>query len=109
MQIYVGPKRKAYGIHRILLASYSNFFAQKVISPGASIGIPGGTDEIFLEKHDPITFEIFITWLYRSTIHDLEKVDDAVAMEQVRHLVDLYITAEEWDIKDLKNLILDRP
>lgn len=98
VNIWVGPKRKEFQAHGKLLSSCCKYWRRQVTLSPHYIGIKNG---------DPDIFSLFIDWLYRKTLPQISRNDEETAKAQVEQYVKLYLSAEEWGIADLKNLIID--
>jgi hypothetical protein len=108
INVYVGPKRCTFIVHTELLQNASDFFKKMIRPDGYSFDLM----RIFLGSIDPNAFELFVNWLYRGTLIDLQKgttaAQEVTAKSQVLRLVDLYLMAWNWDVYGLMNLIVDR-
>ena len=101
VNLYLGPKRKHYLLHRDLLSSCSDFFKQTFEKEP---NVP-----LYLTEYDPIAFELFVDWLYRGSLKKIS-VDLATSagVSNRSYLLDLYYVAEAWGLFELKNLVTDR-
>lgn len=97
IDVYIGPKRKHYVVHKALLTRYE-WFSKRILSRGP----------LYLLAEDPKVFELLIGWLYRKTLNAISTTDDSVAEEEATLYVGLYLRAYEWDIHELQNALMDR-
>ncbi|KAL8690165.1 MAG: hypothetical protein Q9218_004332 [Villophora microphyllina] len=122
VEFYLGPKRKAFTIHRNLICSTSTIF-------NAHFGTLDTKDPIktmYLPQHDPSVFELFIDFLYRGSFANLIPLSPpppdplngntpvtnvTIQMNQhettVGKLLGLYIMGSDWNIPILRNHTLD--
>ena len=99
--IYVGPKRKEYQIHKVLLASceyWRKFLDSK---------LPEDSQAMHLPEQDPNIWDLFVNWLYRGSLKDICVENEDMAETQVRQYIMLYSRAEQWAIPTLQNKIMD--
>ena len=126
VNVYVEANSKCYHLHRELLRSASDFFRRhftKRQSPGAN-----PEKDYTLAGIDPVAFELFITWLYQRTVDAIPRRH--LARRKAPHVLigsttdddkepddydyysgpyyGLYFLSEEWEIPQVKNLVMDR-
>ena len=100
--IYVGPKRKEYQVHRGLLASHEYWRKYLDSKSGEECQI------VHLPEQHPDIWDLFINWLYRGSLKDINVEKVVVAVNQARQYILLYTCAEEWAIPALQNKTMDK-
>ncbi|KAL8682498.1 MAG: hypothetical protein Q9186_001445 [Xanthomendoza sp. 1 TL-2023] len=116
---FVGPKKKEYIIHRDLICSKSAT-AAAYFGP---LDTKTPTTEMYLPTHDPAIFALLVDFVYRGAFAETpprqSKQDDLNASHEfeprltdhdndaVNRLLSLYLLAQDWQIPDLRNHILD--
>lgn len=98
VEVLVGPKRKKFPIHKKLLCNASDFFS-KAFNGGFQEAKDGSMN---LPVDDPTAFELFIDWLYRSSLPSLRE------FEGRKTLYNLYFFAEKLCLNDLANQTMDK-
>ncbi|KAI9720198.1 MAG: hypothetical protein M1812_003016 [Candelaria pacifica] len=104
VDLYVGPGRQLFRVHKGLLCYHSAFF-DKAFDGKFKEGQEG---MMYLPKDDPVPFEIVVTWLYRQSIDEIPTTGDVEAYASLEQTVDLYILADKLCINTLKNMAMDR-
>ena len=97
VNVYIGPKRKKYHLHKDLLCNRSTFFENALI---------GGFKEeeecaLCLPDDDVGAFVLFVQWIYGAPL------TKATSVETVRTLLALYVMAEKFCMEVLKNCAMD--
>jgi len=110
VDIYVGPDKKHWSLHRNLLCHHSSYFETEFQGhevPKGKNGRPG-EDQLELPDDDPRGFELLVKWLYQGQLEDCadstaeKKYDYAVACHK------LYMLCDKFDMIRLKNLAMDQ-
>jgi hypothetical protein len=110
VDIFVGPERRHWTLHRNLLCHHSSYFETEFVGhevPKSNKG-DGGANELELPDDDPRGFELLVKWLYQGSLEDvsgmadMEKYDYAVACNK------LYVLCDKFDMVLLKNIAMDR-
>ena len=110
VDIYVGPERKHWSLHRNLLCHHSSYFETEFQGHEVPKGSNGKAEENELElpDDDPRGFELLVKWLYQGQLEDCadlteeKKYDYAVACHK------LYMLCDKFDMIRLKNLAMDQ-
>lgn len=109
VDIYVGPDRKHWSLHKNLLCHHSSYFETEF----RGHEVPKREDipqqnKLELPDDDPIGFELLVKWLYQGRLDgedaemtDEKRYDYAVACQK------LYQLCDKFDILLLKNLAMD--
>ena len=109
VEIYVGPDRKHWSLHKNLLCHHSSYFESEF----RGHEVPKREDtpqhsKLELPDDDPRGFELLVKWLYQGHLDgddaemtDEERYDYAVACHK------LYQLCDKFDILLLKNLAMD--
>ena len=97
VNIFVGPKRKNFHIHKALLCHHSSFFQRT---------LDGGFKEqedkaVYLPDDDVKAFVLFVHWVYNAP------PQKATTPATVAALFALYVMAEKFGIEELKNMSTD--
>jgi hypothetical protein len=110
VDIFVGPERRHWTLHRNLLCHHSSYFETEFVGhevPKCKKG-DDGANELELPDDDPRGFELLVKWLYQGSLEDvsglgdMEKYDYAVACNK------LYVLCDKFDMVLLKNIAMDR-
>ncbi|KAF2870874.1 hypothetical protein BDV95DRAFT_607989 [Massariosphaeria phaeospora] len=110
LDIYVGPARRHWALHRNLLFHHSEVLEAELQADGGS-GSDGKKQPHALElpDHDPAGFELLVKWLYQGQLDDVadladatQKYDYAVACHK------LYLLCDRFDMPQLKNVAMDQ-
>lgn len=97
VNIFVGPKRKRYHVHKDLLCNRSEYFRAM---------FQGGyqetqTKEVFLVDEDASAIALFITWIYGTTLRGPADVNESSAY------LGLLALSEKFLIEQLHNECID--
>ncbi|KAK5674885.1 hypothetical protein LTS10_012297 [Elasticomyces elasticus] len=107
VDIYVGPERRHWSLHRNLLCHHSSFFETEFEGHEVPKGDKDGENKLELPEDDAKGFELLVKWLYQGQLEDSsvlteeEKYDYAVACHK------LYMLCDKFDMIHLKNLAMD--
>ena len=99
VDIYVGPKRKAFRLHEDLLCDRSDYFKATFQGEFAE----AKSKELYLSEDNDASFELFVNWLYGG---DLRIGQPSTDEELLAHL-GLLALAEKILIEHLGNLATD--
>jgi hypothetical protein len=66
--IYIGPKQHKFMIHKDLLIKKSPYF-EKCLKPAFA---EGQFLEIKLQEDHMVSFEIFVIWIYKGVVEDID-------------------------------------
>jgi hypothetical protein len=104
VNIYVGSKQEKFCVHRRLLCGKSPYFERAL---NGSREIFAGVFRYQMEA-DNDAFTQLIEWLYKGTVTaPPAKPPGAVVGVYIRGLINLYILAEELEIKDLADDVVE--
>lgn len=95
--VYVGPKRKAFIIHKNLLCSSARFFEAAL---NGSF-VEGQEGSIHLPEDEAGAFSLYVDWVYRGTVRK------GNTEMHLHDLYDLYIFAEKLCLVNLTNQTMD--
>ena len=102
VQIKVGAKEKVFYVHKGLICESSPFFRA---------AFTGGFQEhsglMTLEEDDPDIFGHIVQWLYRGKLETLSKVEVDTGFDYWMKLFQLYVLADKYGIRLLKNAVMD--
>ncbi|KAI4173157.1 MAG: hypothetical protein LQ343_003084 [Gyalolechia ehrenbergii] len=121
---HLGPKKKAYHIHRDLICSTSPIFQ----SHFGALETKTPTTDMYLPDHDPKAFELFLSFLYRKQFPEIvpppppppspaaandntstttPQQDKDIHGANLSLLLTLHFMAHDWSLPLLQNLTLD--
>ena len=90
--------RKIFQVHESILYQYK-FFKYHELSGLGSFPVHSLTTS---------ALEMFVHWLYNKKLAHVSQADEEEAKIQVRHLVSLYLKSWLWNIRSLRNDIVDK-
>ncbi|KAI9810842.1 MAG: hypothetical protein M1827_006049 [Pycnora praestabilis] len=99
--VRVGAEDTPFSLHKDLLCSRSPFFNSAL----RNIFLETTTQQVVLPEDDVETFQYFIQWVYSKELSH-EDVDDTLH-PQLLPLYQLYAMADQFQVKSLKNAIID--
>ncbi|TVY59229.1 hypothetical protein LCER1_G000216 [Lachnellula cervina] len=106
--IHVGPKRKAFAVHKDLICNRSDFFSKAFNGPFEE----GVESTMYLPEDDPQAFSALVAWIYRDQLplHPSERFadDDDGFDKYINMLLVFFTLAEKLCINALANQIMDR-
>ncbi|KAL8856539.1 MAG: hypothetical protein Q9178_006854 [Gyalolechia marmorata] len=112
---YVGPKKKAYHVHRDLVCSSSSVLRRHF----GTLETKPPVVTMYLPDHSPGVFELLVSFLYRGSFTEISPQVHAEASQvpfiqmddhntsKVNQLLNLHFLAHDWDLPNLLNLSLD--
>ncbi|KAI9712190.1 MAG: hypothetical protein M1812_006924 [Candelaria pacifica] len=104
VDIYVGPKRKHWCLHKDLLSDRSPFLLT-TFSSGVKEEHGNG---MYLPDDDPDAFELFVNWLYGARLVPIRYFFHHKLVEKdVITLCKLHVLASKLCIEPLMNLVID--
>ncbi|KAK0126587.1 hypothetical protein ONS95_008175 [Cadophora gregata] len=98
VNIFVGPRRVRFSVHRDVICQASYFF--RAAFQGVFKEAKDGS--VHMPKDDPVTFKRFLAWTYAG------RLPESRGTTSQRLLYDLYILAEKLCMNDLANRTIDR-
>ncbi|MCJ1477452.1 hypothetical protein MMC13_006123 [Lambiella insularis] len=99
--LFVGPKRKAFIVHKDLLCHVVPYFAKAF----NNVFRESRDKEMYLAEENPASIELFMTWLYRGSA-GLALTETNIVADTV-NFTNLYITADKWCLPVLQNSLVD--
>lgn len=96
IKLLVGPKRKAFVVHKDLIISLVHYLEALNTS-----SLPLKDDEIYIRDEEPVAVHLFVCWLYRGT------AALSVTGKDLLPLVHLYGTARRRHQRVLQNAVID--
>ena len=112
IDVLVGPRHKKYSIHEHCLSKSCDFFDREV----KKAGLGSSEKTIHLPDDDAEAFAMFASWLYTRTLRPVNATikykEDLTGFVKdhfatVDPYFELYFMAEEWNLRALKNHIMD--
>ncbi|MCJ1313914.1 hypothetical protein MMC25_007594 [Agyrium rufum] len=103
VDIYVGPDRRHWSLHRNLLVHHSTYFESHFPDEAKK---KGGRHE--LPDVDPKAFELLVKWLYQGRMEDVSAMPDDKKWDHAEACQNLYILCEFIGLPALKNLAIDQ-
>lgn len=97
VDVFVGPERKAFHLHRDLLCDRSAYFKAAFMGNFAE----ASSKEIQLPEDDDTAFELLVKWLYGGTLQQ-PKTD-----EELSAYFALLALSEKFTLEHLQNLCID--
>ncbi|KAF2817019.1 uncharacterized protein BDZ99DRAFT_456819 [Mytilinidion resinicola] len=107
VDIYVGPSKRHWALHRNLLCHHSEQLAAELLpSNDAKKKTP---DKLELLDDDPSGFELLVKWLYQGKLDDVSDMADPNRMyDYAVYCHKLYLLCERFDMPQLKNIAMDQ-
>ncbi|PSN71298.1 hypothetical protein BS50DRAFT_570687, partial [Corynespora cassiicola Philippines] len=104
LDIYVGPSRRRWALHRNLLFHHSEALESELYGDH---GKP--LDSLELPDHDPEGFELLVKWLYQGKLDDVSDMADAnQKYDYAVSCYKLYMLCDRFDMPQLKNVAMDQ-
>jgi len=108
--LYVGPDKKPFPVHKLILCQASKFF-DKAFNSEFKEAIEGA---MTLPEDRTQHFEIFVEWLYQGEEFQLDALADIWGVEGgdspeavIHDLLDLYVFADKYNYLRLQNIAMD--
>ncbi|KAK3068872.1 hypothetical protein LTR53_013235 [Teratosphaeriaceae sp. CCFEE 6253] len=108
VDIYVGPERKHWALHRNLLCHHSSFFETEF--EGHEVpkgGTKDGESVLELPDDDAKGFQLLVKWLYQGQLEDNSVLTEVEKYEYAVSCHKLYMLCDKFDMLHLKNLAMD--
>ena len=102
VQLQIGPKANVFHIHKGLICESSPFFRAAFTG-----GFKENSGSITLDEDDPEIFGHIVQWLYRGKLETLAKVEVDTGSDYWMKLSQLYVLADKYGIRLLKNAVMD--
>lgn len=107
VDIYVGPERKHWTLHRNLLCHHSSYFETEFEGHEVPKGMKQDGNKLELPNDDPIGFELLVKWLYQGHLEDCLGETDEQKYEHAVACYKLHLLCDKLDMIMLKNLAMD--
>ncbi|KAK0347935.1 hypothetical protein LTR91_005817 [Friedmanniomyces endolithicus] len=108
VDIFVGPERKHWSLHRNLLCHHSSYFETEF--EGHEVpkgGKKNGENKLELPEDDPKGFQLLVKWLYQGQMEDSSILTEEEKYEYAVACHKLYALCDKFDMIHLKNLAMD--
>ncbi|KAK4544633.1 hypothetical protein LTR36_004205 [Oleoguttula mirabilis] len=108
VDIYVGPERRHWSLHRNLLCHHSSYFETEF--QGHEVpkgGKKDGDNTLELPDDDPRGFELLVKWLYQGLLEDVSLESDEKKYDYAVACHKLYMLCDNFDMISLKNVAMD--
>ncbi|KAK0820072.1 hypothetical protein LTR02_004671 [Friedmanniomyces endolithicus] len=108
VDIFVGPERKHWSLHRNLLCHHSSYFETEF--EGHEVpkgGKKDGENRLELPEDDPKGFQLLVKWLYQGQLEDSSILTEEEKYEYAVACHKLYALCDKFDMIHLKNLAMD--
>lgn len=108
VDIYVGPEKKHWSLHRNLLCHHSSYFEAEF--QGHEVPKKQDTPrhrKLELADGDPRGFELLVKWLYQGHLDDASHMTDEKKYDYAVACHKLYQLCHKFDMILLKNLAMD--
>ncbi|KAE9381259.1 hypothetical protein N431DRAFT_3095 [Stipitochalara longipes BDJ] len=101
--IHVGPKRKAFSVHKKLICDRSDYFSKAF---NGSFKEAEGV--MYLPDENTTAFDSFVTYLYQDRIPQYTASAEVLAGNfERKKLYPLFILAEKYCMNELANMVMD--
>ncbi|RMZ28718.1 hypothetical protein D0859_07192 [Hortaea werneckii] len=107
VDIYVGPDKRHWCLHRNLLCHHSTYFETEFEGHEVPKTMKADGQKLDLPNDDPIGFELLVKWLYQGQLENTLKGTDEQKYEHAVACYKLYLLCEKFDMIKLKNLAMD--
>ncbi|TKA28542.1 hypothetical protein B0A54_16224 [Friedmanniomyces endolithicus] len=110
LDIYVGPERKHWSLHRNLLCHHSSYFETEFEGhevPKPKGGKKDGGNKLELPEDNPKGFQLLVKWLYQGQMEDSSILTEEEKYEYAVACYKLYTLCDKFDMIHLKNLAMD--
>lgn len=102
VNIYVGPTKRQWTLHRNLLQHHTKFFEQRVMNPSEK------EDNVELLEDDPSAFEMLVKYLYQGKIDDVAELASEKKWAHAESCQKLYFLCDRIGLHQLKNCAIDQ-
>ena len=108
VDIYVGPAKSHWSLHRNLLCHHSSYFETEL----QGHEVPKKSDStrhnrLELLEDDPRGFELLVKWLYQGRLEDVSDLSEEGKYDYAVACHKLYLLCDRFDMILLKNLAMD--
>ncbi|RMY72695.1 hypothetical protein D0863_04332 [Hortaea werneckii] len=107
VDIYVGPDKRHWCLHRNLLCHHSTYFETEFEGHEVPKTMKADGQKLDLPDDDPIGFELLVKWLYQGQLENSLQGTDEQKYEHALACYKLYLLCEKFDMIKLKNLAMD--
>ena len=105
VDIYVGPERRHWSIHKNLLCHHSSYFETEL--EGHEVPKEHESPSLDLLDDDPRGFELLVKWLYQGHLDDASHMTDEERYDYAVACHKLYQLCDKFSMTLLKNLAMD--
>lgn len=109
VDIYVGPDKRHWSLHRNLLCHHSSYFEAEFLGnevPKAKKN--NGEQKLELPNDDPVGFELLVKWLYQGRLDDVSDMSDEKKYDYSVACYKLHLLCDRFDLPQLKNISIDQ-
>lgn len=107
VDIYVGPEKKHWSLHKNLLCHHSSYFETELHGHEVPKKKADTKDKLELPDDDPRGFALLVKWLYQGHLEDASELSDEAKYEYAVACNKLYQLCDRFDMILLKNLAMD--
>ncbi|KAI7167545.1 hypothetical protein KC316_g11938 [Hortaea werneckii] len=107
VDIYVGPDKRHWCLHRNLLCHHSSYFETEFEGHEVPKTMKADGQTLDLPDDDPIGFELLVKWLYQGQLENSLEGTDEQKYEHAVACYKLYLLCEKFEMIKLKNLAMD--
>ncbi|KAI7238340.1 hypothetical protein KC330_g2592 [Hortaea werneckii] len=107
VDIYVGPDKRHWCLHRNLLCHHSSYFETEFEGHEVPKTMMAEGQKLDLPDDDPVGFELLVKWLYQGQLENSLQGTDEQKYEHAVACYKLYLLCEKFDMIKLKNLAMD--
>ena len=106
LDIFVGPSRRHWALHRNLLCHHAHYFDETAPINGETPRIHDGKLELLEEDEE--AFELLVKWLYQGRLDSVSILPLEKKWDYAYTCQKLYILCERIGMQDLKNNAIDQ-
>ncbi|GAB1736337.1 hypothetical protein NU219Hw_g7002t1 [Hortaea werneckii] len=107
VDIYVGPDKRHWCLHRNLLCHHSTYFETEFEGHEVPRTMKADGQTLDLPDDDPVGFELLVKWLYQGQLENSLEGTDEQKYEHAVACYKLYLLCEKFDMIKLKNSAMD--
>ena len=107
VDVFVGPERKHWSLHRNLLCYHSSFLQTEFEGHEVPRVMKEDGNKLELPDDDPIAFELLVKWIYQGQLEGCLEGSDEQKYEHALACYKLYLLCEKLDMIKLKNQSMD--